>query len=123
MKLAKKSVLNIKKRSVAILFLAAIVVPAIVAIAGLFDLADLSMEAIGILSILTGGFILSEIGIIKLDNARKDPLRTFGIVVGILIILSAALGLFGIESVFFNTFRGILGVGGILYAVSEAVRE
>lgn len=120
-----QNLINVKKQSVALLFLAAIVVPAVIAALSKFDFIDLSPQSTDILAILTGLFVVSEIGLMKLfDRAsvRKDPLRWFGVIVGLAIVVFASLSLLEITAPWATTAQGVLSVLGVLYAVTEAVR-
>ena len=117
---------NVRKRSVAVLFGFAILIPALLAIVAYFNIADMSSVSRNLFAFLVGTFTLSEIGIIgvlTMKKLRKDSLRVFGVVVATIVLIIAALDVLGMTFALFNPIAGIAVTLALVYAVWEGFRN
>lgn len=122
---------NIKPRSVGILFFGMIIIPFLLAVSSIFgDFLNLpfnvSSVAGGISAMLVGLLIVSEIGVRNMFTTKafsKDPLRVFGLVIGFLVILFGGLIIINVQSDLVSTFGGLVFFIGLMFAISEGIRK
>ena len=116
---------NVKPISVQILLWAIVLFVGIDGLSkfGVFDLTAYVSPVL--IPTVASFFILSEIGIMQLFKGRKklDALQSFGLVIGVLGIISVAISLFGLAVPTFMAIQGILSFGLGLYAVVEIFKK
>lgn len=119
-----RGLIKVKDRSVPLLYMM-VILPLIVAILAQFGVIDLSGQVVGILTILSGFFVLTEVGAMGLLRGKKfgkDATRIFGAIVAILAIAGATLTFFNLEIAFLIIVGGLVNILLIVYVIIEGFR-